>query len=70
MKIISLSILILLSGCASYNHNQIVSKNNAIDRELGIPNYGVSNRTGPITDAAHGALWWIATDKLKDVLNK
>ena len=69
-KLISLALILALSGCASYNHHKIVAANKAAEREMGIPDYGVSNRNHPVEDAAHGWLWWVGTNELKKLLTK
>lgn len=69
MKILSLVIL-LISGCASYNHHQIVAKNAAAEREAGIPEYGGKPRDKSAEGAAHGLLWWVGSNKVKELLTK
>lgn len=69
-KLISLSLILALSGCASYNHHKIVVANRVAEREMGIPEYGISNHNHPAEDAAHGWLWWDVTNKLKELLTK
>lgn len=70
-RLILLILLTQLVACAGVKHNQIRAEQAKQEAELNLPAWATAKpERKPVKDAFNGAAWWIAADKIKEVLNK
>ena len=62
-------IVMLATGCAHYEHNQIRAEQAKQEAELDLPEWATTKpKRKPLSDAANGAAWWIGAEKIKELL--
>ncbi len=69
-RLISLAfILVMVSGCAGYNHTVIRAEQAKQEAELNLPEWATKKpESKPVSDAINGAAWWIGAEKVKELL--